>query len=196
MTRTKGGGPLMAKGDLASTIEKHDADIRDLGGRINGVESGLGTLRGEVHTLKGEVNVGFRETRGEFGGVKSDLSEVQRALSAQISKLENTMTEQKASKGPGAQEWLRMAGWGGGLVAMSAAAIGFLVKAQILPDLMKLQTEVARVEASASRRDANENAELQELRRQRNEQANELKAVVEELKARVAWQPTRIEMRR
>lgn len=41
---------------LASTLAHHDAEIRTLGGRMSGVESGLKTLQGEVHRGFGDLS--------------------------------------------------------------------------------------------------------------------------------------------
>jgi len=42
--------------NLANTLAHHDAEIRTLGGRMSGVESGLKTLQGEVHRGFGDLS--------------------------------------------------------------------------------------------------------------------------------------------
>jgi hypothetical protein len=186
MTTVTGTGTgTMAKGDLASTIAKHDADIKDLGGRIDGVESGLNTLKGEVH-------IGFGNVHKEFGGVTKVLA----GLDKKIDQL-------SVRQGPGLYENVRAVAAGGAVVGMTATAITFLVQALNSPAITRLEAG----HASVQRREQDEHAELKELRRERSTQAAEqvkelregvsyLKTVVEELKARVAWAPTKIEVRR
>lgn len=47
----------MASPDITQTLAHHDAAISTLGGRMTGVESGLRTLQGEVHSGFAQLGV-------------------------------------------------------------------------------------------------------------------------------------------
>jgi hypothetical protein len=172
----KGAG--MTDGEWVSTLLKHDHVIGDLSKRMTGVEATLSTLTTEVRGVDTKLNSGFANIDRQFA-------------------------EMKGGKGPGLNEGMRMVYTGGGIVVMTAGAIMFLVQAYNAPTITKLETG----HASVQRREQDEHAELQQLRRERAESADasvkelregvgHLKTVVEELKARVAWAPTKIEVRR
>jgi flagellar capping protein FliD len=160
-------GAGMTDGEWVSTLLKHDHVIGDLSKRMTGVESTLSALTTEVRAVDTKLNSGFANMDRQFA-------------------------EMKGGKGPGLSESMRMVYTGGGIVVMTAGAIMFLVQAYNAHTITKLEAGHASVE----RREHDERAELQRFRREREESVKELRAAVDDLKARVAWQPTKIEMRR
>ena len=73
--------PAQSASDFRTTLAHHDAQITNLGGRISGVENGLRTLQGEVHT--GFANVTQNVTQ-QINGVVS----VMNGLSSKLDRMD------------------------------------------------------------------------------------------------------------
>jgi hypothetical protein len=145
----------------------------------NGVEMGDGELTRTL--LRHDHAIGGLDRRVE--SVETKLG----SIDGKIDGIGAAISEMKGSKGPGLSEAMRMVYTGGGIVVMTAGAVGFLVHAYNAPDMMKLRENVAQVEASVTRREAAERAELADLRRRRDAEATELRTAVEELKGKLGW---------
>jgi hypothetical protein len=148
-------------------LDHHDRMIEQLGTRIEGVESGLSSL-----TI--EMQRGFKGLNDGRGEVLQKLGEL------------------SGRQGPGTFENLKILAIGGSIVGMLTTAIFFLVSSASAPELTRVKTEHARVESSVVKREAEERAELQDLRRQQRERVEStiesLKTAIEDLKARASWQ--------
>lgn len=57
----------MGDGSLSAVLAHHDTEIKNLGGRMHGVETGLRTLQGEVHT-------GFASMQQAMNGLGNGLA--------------------------------------------------------------------------------------------------------------------------
>lgn len=66
--------PVQSASDFRTTLAHHDAQITNLGGRISGVESGLRTLQGEVHTGFANVTQNVTQQINSVAAVVNALS--------------------------------------------------------------------------------------------------------------------------
>jgi predicted nucleic acid-binding Zn-ribbon protein len=168
--------PKVDHESIRSKLDNHDVLIGHLDKRVQSVETSIKTLDSNIKTLDVKID--------KVGG--------------DVSELKNMFSEQKGKQGLGTVENIRVVAMGGSIVAMSAAAIGFLVHAYNAPTITRLETSQTAVDRSVQRRDEREQAELVALRKkdaERNEQAiATLKEAIEELKVKVGW--TRVEIRR
>lgn len=60
-------GKVVAGESLSAVLAHHDSEIKNLGGRMHGVETGLRTLQGEVHS-------GFAGVQQAMGGLGGSLA--------------------------------------------------------------------------------------------------------------------------
>lgn len=77
----KAGKAMAPPPDITSQLAHHDAAIGALGGRMTGVETGLRTLQGEVHTGFAAVTHNVNQ---QLGGVNQTMA----ALGSKIDKLD------------------------------------------------------------------------------------------------------------
>lgn len=162
--------------DVSSIIAHHDAEISNLGGRMDGVEMGLRSLHGEVHS-------GFTKVADRFS-----------SMDGSFAKIENLIVKSEAKQGPAFGDLLKIIATGGAIVAMSAAAITMLVQSFISPDLTNLRDMSSMLSKEHDIRITQDAQELRRLREDRKDKIEKdietLSDVVTDLRERLGWTAT------
>lgn len=167
---------MSGRSDLDSTLAHHDAAIDSLSTRMVGVESGLRSLHGEVHS-------GFVKVSDKFSG-----------LDASFAEIKTLIARSEAKQGPGLGDVMKLVAMGGAIVGMAAAAITMLVTSFVSPELTNLKDTADVLSKDHDARVAMEREELAALRNQRRDRfetnLDQLSAIVVDLQQRLGWQAT------
>lgn len=176
MTMKRGIGDmprLNTHDDLRAAVVSHEANIQNLGNRIAGVEQ-------TMHGLQTEVHSGFAKIGDKFGHMDNSFS-----------RLENLITKNEASKGPGISEVMKIVLGGGALVGMSAAAITVLVTSFMAPELTNLKDSAAVLTEDLQARTNEARKELVDSRKaERDRMRADIDGIKEDLttvKEKIGW---------
>lgn len=135
-----------------------------------------------------ETLVRHEHAIGDLGRRMEGVETGIKGIDGKMDGVASAIAEMRGAKGPGWSETMKMTLTGGGIVAMTATAIWFLVEARSAPEMVRLKTDIAKLAESVTRRDHEDQAELVAFRRKRE-------AELEEIKAKVGW-AARVEVRR
>lgn len=151
---------------LVNQLAHHDAAISAFGSRMTAVESTLGHVQDKLSNVDSRMQSGFAEVSG-------------------------LIKESRAQQGPGMSETVKLAVAACSLVALSSAAIMFLVNSGVEPKLRELTLHTQKLGELRARDEDQRSRELEKLREDEKSDLEtsvlELRRTVDEMQTSKNW---------